>query len=178
MTDTVLLGVVIGAQGIRGEVKVKTFTGDPEAIGDYGPLQDARGEKTFRLTVRRLSKGDVVIASIRGVDDRNTAEAMKGTELYLPRTALPAAEPGEFYYADLVGLQAVTTLGRMLGTVTAVHNYGAGDMLEVKTGSGRSAMVPFTDDAVPEVDIAAGRVTVEPAFWLGDPETEEDRRVE
>jgi len=174
MSGTLLLGVVIGAQGIQGEVKVKTFTGEPQAIGDYGPLQDAGATKTFHLKVLRLSKGDVVIARIKGVEDRNAAEALKGTELHVLRSALPQAGEGEFYFADLVGLTAMMS-GRVLGSVTAVHNYGAGDMLEVKTDSGRSAMVPFTDDAVPEVDLAAGTVTVEPAFWLGGPETEEDR---
>lgn len=177
MSGTLLLGVVIGAQGVRGEVKVKTFTADPESLGDYGPLQDAGATKTYPLKVLRLSKGDVVIARIKGVEDRNAAEAMKGTELYVQRSALPQAGDGEFYFADLVGLTAVMS-GRVLGRVTAVHNYGAGDMLEVKTDSGRSAMVPFTDDAVPEVDLVGGRVTVEPAFWLGDPGTEEDRKAQ
>lgn len=177
MSGTLLLGVVIGAQGVRGEVKVKTFTADPESLGDYGPLQDAGATKVYPLKVLRLSKGDVVIARIKGVEDRNAAEALKGTELYIQRSALPQAGDGEFYFADLVGLTAMMS-GRVLGRVTAVHNYGAGDMLEVKTDSGRSAMVPFTDDAVPDVDLAAGRVTVEPAFWLGAPETEEDRKAE
>lgn len=167
---TVLLGVIIGAQGIRGEVKVKAFTGDPEAIGDYGPLRDTKG-RDYRLKVHRLAKGDVVVASIKGVGDRNAAEALKGTELHVARDALPQPEDGEFYYTDLVGLRAVTTDGRELGTVGAVHNFGAGDMLEVKTTSGRSAMVPFTDDAVPEVDIAGGRVLVDPVFWLGGPDS-------
>ncbi|WP_341702284.1 ribosome maturation factor RimM [Ferrovibrio sp.] len=169
-----LLGAIIGAQGIRGEVKIKTFTGDPEAIGDYGPLSDAAGRRSFTVKVHRLAKGDVVIASIRGVGDRNAAEALKGTELYVARDALPQPDDGEFYYADLVGLMAVTVAGETLGTVSAVHNFGAGDMLEVKTDSGRSAMVPFTDDAVPEVDIAGGRVLVEPAFWLGGPASEDE----
>ncbi len=172
MTRRVLLGVVIGAQGIRGEVKVKTFTGDPEAIGDYGPLSDAKAERQFRLKVRRVAggkykAGDVVIAAIQGIADRNAAEALKGTELYVSRDALPAAGDGEFYYADLVGLQAVTTEGRPLGTVVAVHNFGAGDMLEVKPEGGASVMVPFTDAAVPEVDLDGGRIGVDPAFWLG-----------
>lgn len=167
MTRRVLLGVVIGAQGIRGEVKVKTFTGEPEAIGDYGPLIDAKSERRFKLKVRRISKGDVVIAAIQGITDRNAAEALKGTELYVSRDALPAAEDGEFYYADLVGLQAFATDGRVLGAVIAVHNFGAGDILEVKPEGAASVMVPFTDDAVPEVDLEGGRVTVEPAFWLG-----------
>lgn len=180
---TLLLGVIIGAQGIRGEVKVKTFTGDPEAIGDYGPLRDARGQRSFRLKVHRLAKGDVVVASIKGVGDRNAAEALKGTELYVARDALPQPDDGEFYYTDLVGLKVVTTTGQELGEISAVHNYGAGDMLEVKTASGRSAMVPFTDDAVPDVDIAGGRVVVEPAFWLGEPgevdaAVGEDRRAD
>ncbi|WP_298726310.1 ribosome maturation factor RimM [uncultured Ferrovibrio sp.] len=177
MTRTVMLGVVIGAQGIRGEVRVKTFTAEPEAIGDYGPLQDASGQRRFKLTVRRVSKGDVVIASIEGVTDRNAAEALKGTELHVERTALPQAEPGEYYHADLIGLQAITVTGRVLGQVVAVHNFGAGDMLEVRTEGGRSAMVPFTDDAVPEVDIAGGKLLVEPAFWLGD-ESKGDGRKE
>jgi len=181
MSGTLLLGVVIGAQGIQGEVKVKTFTGEPEAVGDYGPLQDAGATRRFQLKVLRLSKGDVVIARIKGVEDRNAAEALKGTELYVLRSALPQASEGEFYFADLVGLTAMMS-GRVLGSITAVHNYGAGDMLEVKTAKdgsgGRSAMVPFTDDAVPVVDLAAGTVTVEPAFWLGAPETEEDRKAE
>jgi 16S rRNA processing protein RimM len=176
MSSTLLLGVVIGAQGIQGEVKVKTFTADPESLGDYGPLQDAGATKTFQVKVLRLSKGDVVIARIKGVEDRNAAEAMKGTELYIQRSALPQAGEGEFYFADLVGLTVLMS-GQVLGSITAVHNYGAGDMLEVKTDSGRSAMVPFTDDAVPVVDLAAGTVTVEPAFWLGAPETEEDRKA-
>lgn len=163
-----MLGVVIGAQGIRGEVKVKAFTAEPEAIGDYGPLQDARGERRFDLTVRRWVKGDVVTAAIAGVSDRNAAEALKGTELYVSRDALPEAEDGEFYYADLVGLTAVTPAGAVLGSVVAVHNFGAGDMLEVKPESGKSVMVPFIDDAVPEVDLAGGRLLVDPAFWLGD----------
>lgn len=172
MTHRVLLGVVIGAQGIRGEVKVKTFTGDPEAIGDYGPLSDAKAERQFSLKVRRVAQGkykagDVVIAAIQGIADRNAAEALKGTELYVSRDALPEAEDGEFYYADLVGLQAVATDGRVLGSVVAVHNFGAGDILEVKPEGSASAMVPFTDDAVPEVDLDAGRVIVDPAFWLG-----------
>lgn len=175
MSGTVLLGVVIGAQGIQGEVKVKAFTGEPEAVGDYGPLQDAGATRKFQLKVLRLSKGDVVIARIKGVEDRNAAEALKGTELHVLRSALPQAGEGEFYFADLVGLTAMMS-GRVLGSVTAVHNYGAGDMLEVKTDGGRSAMVPFTDDAVPVVDLAAGTVTVEPAFWLGAPETDEDRK--
>jgi 16S rRNA processing protein RimM len=179
MSGTLLLGVVIGAQGVRGEVKVKTFTAEPEALGDYGPLQDASATKAYQVKVLRLSKGDVVIARIKGVEDRNAAEAMKGTELYVQRSALPQAGEGEFYHADLVGLTAMMS-GRVLGRVMAVHNYGAGDMLEVKTDTGgpggRSAMVPFTDDAVPVVDLAAGTVTVEPAFWLGAPETEEDRK--
>jgi 16S rRNA processing protein RimM len=164
---TVLLGVIIGAQGIRGEVKVKAFTGEAEAIGDYGPLHDGKG-RSYRLKVHRLAKGDVVIASIKGVGDRNAAEALKGTELYVARDALPQPEDGEFYYTDLVGLKVQTTTGRELGEVSAVHNFGGGDMLEVKTPGGRSAMVPFTDDAVPDVDIAGGKVLVEPAFWLGD----------
>lgn len=161
-SQRILLGVVTGAHGIRGEVLIRTFTEAPENIGAYGPLSDVGGARPLKLKVLRVTpKG--VIARISGVDDRNGAEALKGAELYVARSQLPAAreDEGEFYYSDLVGLEAVDVEGVRLGSVVAVQNYGAGDLLEVRlAGSSVTELIPFRDAFVPTVDIAAGRVVV------------------
>ena len=156
----VLLGRIAGAHGIRGEVLIKTFTAEPESIGAYGPLSDKGGTRTFEIqSVRATAKG--VVARLKGVADRNAAEAIKGVELYVKRDKLPAAEEGEFYHADLIGLTAVDADGKPVGEIVAVHNFGAGDLIEVRlAGSGKTELIPFTDAAVPEVDIAARRVVV------------------
>ncbi len=158
--NLVLLGRIAGAHGIRGEVLIKTFTHVPEAIGAYGPLGDKSGARTFEIqSVRATAKG--VVARLRGIADRNAAEALKGVELYVERERLPAAADGEFYHADLIGLAAVDSAGKPVGEIVAVHNFGAGDLIEVRlVGSGKTELVPFTDDAVPEVDIAARRAVV------------------
>jgi 16S rRNA processing protein RimM len=156
----VLLGRIAGAHGIRGEVLIKTFTAAPEGIAAYGPLSDAGGARSFSFeSARPTPKG--VVARLVGVADRNAAEALKGTELYIERERLPAAAEGEFYHADLVGLDAVEPAGKPLGSIVGVHNFGAGDLLEIRlAASGKTELVPFTDDAVPEVDIAGRRVVV------------------
>ena len=156
----ILLGHIAGAHGIRGEVLIKTYTEAPENVGAYGPLSDESGTRTFNLkSARATPKG--VVARLLGVDDRNAAEALKGIALYIERERLPAAADGEFYHADLVGLAAVDGAGKPLGEIVAVQNYGAGDLLEIRlTGSSKTELVPFTDAAVPEVDIAARRVVV------------------
>ena len=158
--NRVLLGRIAGAHGIRGEVLIKTFTHVPEAIGAYGPLGDKRGARTFEIqSVRAMAKG--VVARLQGVGDRNAAEALKGVELYVERERLPPAADGEFYHADLIGLAAVDGERKPLGEIVAVHNFGAGDLIEVRlTGSGKTELVPFTDAAVPEVDISARRAVV------------------
>ena len=158
--NRVLLGRIAGAHGIRGDVLIKTFTAAPESIGAYGPLADKSGARTFEIqSVRVTAKG--VVARLKGVADRNAAEALKGIELYVERERLPAADEGEFYHADLIGLAAVDGEGRPVGEIVAVHNFGAGDLIEVRlAGSGKTELVPFTDDAVPEVDIAARRAVV------------------
>ncbi len=158
--NRVLLGRIAGAHGIRGDVLIKTFTAAPELIGAYGPLADKSGARTFEIqSVRVTAKG--VVARLKGVADRNAAEALKGIELYVERERLPAADEGEFYHADLIGLAAVDGEGRPVGEIVAVHNFGAGDLIEVRlAGSGKTELVPFTDDAVPEVDIAARRAVV------------------
>ncbi len=156
----VLLGEITGVHGIRGEVIVRTYTEPPENIGAYGPLEDEAGTTNFNIEVKRVSsKGAVVL--ITGLADRTAAEKLRGTRLYIARDKLPAAEAGAYYHADLVGLAAVDPEGATFGTIVAVHNFGAGDILEVQlTENKQTELIPFTNDAVPEVDIAAGRVVV------------------
>jgi 16S rRNA processing protein RimM len=155
----VLLGRIAGAHGIRGEVLIRSFTERPEDIAAYGPLGDG-GSRTFQIeSARATAKG--VVARLSGIADRNAAEALKGTELYVERDRLPAAEEGAFYHADLIGLAAVDPEGRPLGEIVAVHNYGAGDLLEVRLAeSGRTEFVAFTQAFVPEIDLAGGRAVV------------------
>lgn len=160
----------IGApQGVKGEVRLRPFTDDPDSLTAYGPLEAVDGR---RFAIERLRPaGTVVVAKIAGIDSRDQAEALNGLELTVERARLPAPEgPDEFYHADLIGLQAVAADGAPLGTVVAVHNFGAGDILDIVPpggGRGGSLLVLFTKEAVPEVDIAAGRIVVEPP-----PETE------
>ena len=154
------VGVVVAPQGVRGEVRIKAFTEDPMAVGDYGPLHDGRGRR-WSVKALGLHKG-TVRARLDGVEDRNGAEALRGTELYADRDALPALEEDAFYYADLVGLAAVDTAGAAVGTVVAVFDFGAGDVVEITQADGSPLMLPFTDDAVPEVDLDGGRMVVDP----------------
>ncbi|MBO0332445.1 ribosome maturation factor RimM [Sneathiella sp. CAU 1612] len=162
--DMLLLGVIVGAKGIKGEVKVKSFTEQPEDIAAYGPLKDASGKSIFELKVVGLSKG-LPVARIKGISDRNAAESLKGTELYVSRDRLPETkEEEEYYHADLIGLPVFFQDGTKFGTILRLHDFGAGDMLEiVPEGKGAKAavLVPFTVDLVPEVDISGGRVVVE-----------------
>jgi 16S rRNA processing protein RimM len=169
--DRILLGRIAGAHGIRGEVLIKTFTAAPENIGAYGPLSDETGTRTFKLkSARATPKG--VVARLQGVDDRNGAEALKGIALYIERDRLPEAAEDEFYHADLVGLTAVDGDGKPVGEIVAVQNYGAGDLLEIRlAGSSKTELVPFTNAAVPQVDVAARRVVV---LMPGTDETEEE----
>jgi 16S rRNA processing protein RimM len=157
--ERVLLGAVTAAHGIRGEVKVKTFTETPDNLAAYGALTTEDGRR-LDVTSLRPTKGDEAVAQFKGIADRNAAESLKGQGLYVAREALPEPEPGEFYLTDLIGLAAEDESGTVLGRVAAVHNFGAGDVLEVKRDNGASEYVPFTDDAVPAVDIAGGRVVI------------------
>lgn len=154
---------VIGApHGVRGEVRVKTFTGDPMALGDYGPLHAADG-RTFTVAGIRPA-GTVVVVRFREIATREAAEAANGTALFVDRPALPDdLDEGEFYHADLIGLAVRDETGARLGTVTAIHDFGAGDIVEVALAGGGSAMVPFTVAAVPTVSVAEGHVTVDRA---------------
>jgi len=168
--DRVCLGAIAGAHGVKGLVKIKSFTARPEDIAAYGPLSDEAGTRSFSLDLRGAAKG-LLIARVEGLAGREAAQALKGTRLYLARAALPPPEEEEYYHADLVGLVAYDSAGRVVGRVVAVHNYGAGDILEVQ-GEGPSLLVPFTAAAVPEVDIAAGRLVLDPPGEV-EPGTEE-----
>lgn len=171
------MGEVVGAHGVKGLVRVRSFTAEPEAIAAYGALRDERGRRLVLEAIGR-AKGAVLVR-IEGVVDRTQAEALKGTRLYVDRAALPAIEEAETYYhADLIGLRAETAEGRALGRVTAVHDFGAGDVLEIEQapaagrGPGESLMVPFTRETVPQVDLPAGRVVVLPPSAAEEGETE------
>ncbi|MBC7831954.1 MAG: ribosome maturation factor RimM [Hyphomicrobium sp.] len=156
----VLLGRIVAAHGIRGDVVIDSYTAQPSDIAAYGPLSSADGGKQLDIKVVRVTpKG--VVARVGGVVDRNAAEALRGTELYAPRARLPEAEAGEYYYADLAGLRADDEAGNRIGSVVGVQNYGAGDLLEVRLdGQSVTELIAFTDAYVPVVDIAAGRVVV------------------
>ncbi len=156
----VLLGQIVAAHGVRGHVLIRTYTDAPEDIASYGPVWDEPGERQFDIAVvRATAKG--VIAHIAGVDDRNAAEALRGTRLFIERERLPATGVEEFYHSDLIGLTAARPDGTPIGEVIAVHNFGAGDILEIRLADVRTTeMVPFTRAFVPDVDLAGGRLTV------------------
>lgn len=155
----VCVATVATAHGVRGAVKLRCYTEEPEGVAAYGPLYDAKGRELFTLTLLHRVRGGIV-ARIEGVDSREAAEALRGLDLYVPRDRLPPPEPEEFYHEDLVGLEAVDREGRPQGRVVGVQNYGAGDLLELRTADGGSVFVPFTHESVPEVDLGAGRVVV------------------
>ena len=155
----ICLGVVTGAIGVRGEVRVKTFTGTPEAIAAYGPLLTAAGGR-FKVNNLRTAKGGVAL-KLKGINDRSAAEALKGTELCVPRSALGEPEEEEFFHIDLIGLRAEDDTGEQIGSVIAVHDFGAGDLLEVRLGAtGKTELVPFLKATVPTVDLEGGRIVV------------------
>ncbi|MBM3576491.1 MAG: ribosome maturation factor RimM [Alphaproteobacteria bacterium] len=159
----VLLGRFGAPHGVRGEIRLQSFTSDPLAIADYDGLTDKSDARNFKLLSVRPQGKDMLVVKVEGVDDRNGAEALNGVELYLPREKLPAPEEDEFYIADLVGLRAETPDGETIGVIVAVRNFGAGDILEVAPiQGGETLMFPFAKAVVPIVDIKAARVIVEP----------------
>jgi 16S rRNA processing protein RimM len=156
------------AHGVRGAVKLWTFTEDPFAVTRYGPLATKDGARSFEVAQAREGKGHLV-ATFNGVTTRNEAERLNGIELYVAREKLPATDEDEYYHADLIGLAAVTTANEPLGRVIAIHNFGAGDIIEIAPPSGATMLLPFSNIVVPTVDIAGGRVVIElPAEIEGD----------
>jgi 16S rRNA processing protein RimM len=156
----ICLGQIGAAHGVGGEVRLRSFTAEPAAIADYGPLQTEDG-RVLRIEALRPAK-DHFIAKLSGVRDRDAASELASTKLYVPRERLPEPQaPGEFYHADLIGLAVFDRSGAQFGTVVAIHNFGAGDLIEVREAAGgRTQLVPFDEATVPVVDIAAGRIVV------------------
>lgn len=170
----ILIAEITGAHGIRGDVLVRTYTDAPEAVAAYGPLTDATGQRSFSLRVVRVTpKG--VVARVNGIDDRNGAEPLRGTKLYIERAKLPETGVAEFYHADLIGLRALSGDGAVLGEIVAVQNFGAGDLLELKPVDGsETEFIPFEDKWVPHIDLDAGTLVItRPAETPDDEESEE-----
>ncbi|MCW5737244.1 MAG: 16S rRNA processing protein RimM [Enhydrobacter sp.] len=159
--DRVLLGVVAAPHGVRGLVRIKSFTEDPMSVAVYGPLSDETGKKEYRVEALSAARG-AVLARIEGVADRTAAEALRGLRLYVERSRLPTTGDREWYEADLVGLAAIGRDGRDWGKVTAFHDFGAGSVMEVSGGM----MVPFNDESVPEIDVEGGKVVIDPPAGL------------
>jgi 16S rRNA processing protein RimM len=157
----VCVAQVASAHGVRGALKLRTFTEAPENVAAYGPLCDAAGNELLRVRILSQAAGGVIVAA-DGIADRDAAEALRGLRLYVPRARLPEPEEDEFYVEDLVGLTARGPDGASLGRVAAVVNFGAGDIIELATEGGHSLMVPFTRMTVPEIDLASRTVTVVP----------------
>jgi 16S rRNA processing protein RimM len=162
-SDKVCVARIGAAHGVRGEVKLWSFTQDPAAVASYGPLETQDGTRRFEIEALRPAK-DHFVARITGVANRDAAEKLRNLELYIPRARLPEIEEAEtFYHADLVGLQAVTKNGETIGTVSAIHNFGASDVIEIKPAAGgEPLLVPFTDATVPEIDFDARYIVVVP----------------
>jgi 16S rRNA processing protein RimM len=147
------------AHGVRGAVKLWTFTEDPLAVKDYGPLMTKDGARQFEVTHVREAK-DHLVATLKGVTTREDAQRLNGLELYVPRDRLPETDEDEYYHADLIGLAAVNADDEPLGRVVAIHNFGAGDIIEIAPAKGATMLLPFTNAVVPTVDLAGGRVII------------------
>lgn len=172
----ILVARIGAAHGLKGEVRVKPFTAAPMDVVAYGPLTAADGRR-YEIDSARPAAGtspDMLVVRFKGVTDRSAAEALNGIELSIPRDRLPEAGADEYYHADLIGLDAVTVGGASLGTVIAVQNFGAGDLLEIAPPRGETLLVPFTRAVVPEVDLAGRRVIVNPPPGLLDAAGDED----
>jgi 16S rRNA processing protein RimM len=160
MPPQICVARIGAAHGVRGAVKLWTFTEDPLAVKHYGPLATKDGARRFEVTSAREAKGHLV-ATFEGVATREEAECLNGIELYVDREKLPATGEDEYYHADLIGLAAVTTTDTPLGRVIAIHNFGAGDIIEIAPPEGATMLLPFSDAVVPTVDLASGRVVIE-----------------
>jgi 16S rRNA processing protein RimM len=168
MAAPICVARIGAAHGVRGAVKLWTFTEDPLAVRRYGPLATKDGARRFEVTHAREAKGHLV-ATLKGVATREDAERLNGIELYIAREKLPATDTDEYYHADLIGLAAVNAANEPIGRVTAIHNFGAGDIIEIAPPHGTTMLLPFTNAVVPTVDLAGGRVVIElPAEIEGD----------
>ncbi len=160
MAAPICVARIGAAHGVRGAVKLWTFTEDPLAVKAYGPLVTKDGARQFEVTSAREAKGHLV-ATLKGVATREEAERLNGIELYVAREKLPDTDEDEYYHADLIGLAAVNAANEPVGRVIAIHNFGAGDLIEIAPPSGPTMLLPFTNTVVPTVDVAGGRVVIE-----------------
>ena len=170
MASQICVARIGAAHGVRGAVKLWTFTEDPLAVKDYGPLMTIDGARQFELAQVREAK-DHLVVTLKGIATRDDAERLNGIELYVPRDRLPETDDDEYYHADLIGLAAVNAADEPLGRVVAIHNFGAGDIIEIAPAKGATMLLPFTNAVVPTVDLAGGRVVIElPQEIEGDEE--------
>ena len=160
MAAPVCVARIGAAHGVRGAVRLWTFTEDPLAVRDYGPLMTKDGARQFEVMHARGAK-DHLVVTLKGVATRDDAERLNGLELYVPRDRLPDTDDGEYYHTDLIGLAAVTTAEQPLGKVIAIHNFGAGDIIEIAPPQGATMLLPFTNAVVPTVDLDGGRVVID-----------------
>ena len=160
MAAPICVARIGAAHGVRGAVKLWTFTEDPLAVQRYGPLSTKDGARQFEVTHAREAK-DHLVATLKGIATREEAERLNGVELYIARDKLPETDEGEYYHADLIGLAAVTTTDQPIGRVIAIHNFGAGDIIEIAPPHGPTLLLPFTNAVVPTVDLAGSRVVIE-----------------
>ena len=160
MPAQICIARIGAAHGVRGAVKLWTFTEDPLAVQAYGPLTTKDGARQFEVATAREAKGHLVV-TLKGVATREDAERLNGIELYIARDKLPDTDEGEYYHADLIGLAAVNAAREPIGRVIAIHNFGAGDIIEIEPPYGATLLLPFTNAVVPTVDLAAGHVVVE-----------------
>ena len=160
MTSQICVARIGAAHGVRGAVKLWSFTADPLAVLRYGALATKNGARHFEVTHAREAK-DHLVATLKGIATREDAELLNGIELYIARDKLPATDDGEYYHADLIGLAAVNAANEPIGRVIAIHNFGAGDIIEIAPAHGATLLLPFTNAVVPTVDIAGGRVVVD-----------------
>ena len=176
--DRILIARIGAPHGVKGEVRLFVFTEDADSLKTYKPLTDETAKRTFRVASLRPAK-DHFVARLEGVATREAAEALTNVGIYIERDLLPPTDDeDDFYYADLIGLKAVTAEGETFGTVVAVHDFGAGDIIEIARADApkgaKTIMLPFTKATVPAVDIKAGTVTVDPAEWAQDEEPPAD----
>ncbi|HEY8579060.1 MAG TPA: ribosome maturation factor RimM [Beijerinckiaceae bacterium] len=174
-TSRILVGRFGAAHGVRGEVRIKSFTADPLALAGYQGLTDATGARGFAIEAARLVKDDMIVARLAGVRDRGAAEALTNVDIYVDRAALPPPDEEEFYIADLIGLRAELEDGAPFGTIRAVLNFGAGDILEIETAPGETRLLPFTRAVAPVVEPSKGRVIVRPPDEIEGEETDGPR---
>ncbi len=164
--DLICIGAIAGAYGVRGEVRLKSFTADPLAIAEYAPLSTEDGTRSFDVKITRPIKNGLA-ARLSGVSTKEAADALRGTQLFVPRDRLPSLPDDEYYHADLIGLEVRDTGGTVLGHVRAVHDHGAGDLLEIHGPRLKTTvLLPFTRAAVPTVDLATGRIVADPPEGL------------